>query len=265
MRVMNASQLYIGQEGRFGGKVVKVTNGTGRTRLEIATVPLDDGAVPLMHRPSVGRIIAQINGFVEPSDLKGQWITVVGPITGTEKGHIDKADYTYMVLQVNGYKRWRVVRQVSAPMGPPFGPWGWDYRYGSPWGPNTAQPRGVLRRHAGRHRAVGLTPRRCPGSLTPGAREACGNDGRNRFLTRPVENVPDAWRFTRHRAGLFRRPSFFPYHVIRESSVRLSIDYHGSSITRQMSASPSASLGGGRYRICAHLHLLSPIGTDSDV
>lgn len=132
VRVMNAPQLYIGQEGRFGGKVVKVTNETGRTRLEIATVPLDDGAVPLMHRPSVGRIIAQINGFVEPSDLKGQWITVVGPITGTEKGRIDKAEYTYMVMQVNGYKRWRVVRQVEAPMGPPFGPWGWDYRYGSP-------------------------------------------------------------------------------------------------------------------------------------
>ena len=94
VRVMNAPQLYIGQEGRFGGKVVKVTNETGRTQLEIATVPLDDGAVPLMHRPSVGRIIAQINGFVEPSDLKGQWMTVVGPITGTEKGHIDKADYT---------------------------------------------------------------------------------------------------------------------------------------------------------------------------
>ncbi|RLR18323.1 Slp family lipoprotein, partial [Sodalis-like symbiont of Bactericera trigonica] len=57
VRAMNAPQLYIGQEGRFGGKVVKVTNETGRTRLEIATVPLDDGAVPLMHRPSVGRII----------------------------------------------------------------------------------------------------------------------------------------------------------------------------------------------------------------
>lgn len=100
VRVMNAPQLYIGQEGRFGGKVVKVTNETGRSRLEIATVPLDDGAVPLMHQPSVGRIIAQISSFVEPSDLKGQWITVVGPITGTEKGHIDKADYTYMVMQV---------------------------------------------------------------------------------------------------------------------------------------------------------------------
>ncbi|MEN3259458.1 Slp family lipoprotein [Sodalis endosymbiont of Spalangia cameroni] len=135
VRVMNAPQLYIGQEGRFGGKVVKVTNETGRTRLEIATVPLDDGAVPLMHQPSLGRIIAQISGFVEPSDLKGQWVTVVGPITGTEKGHIDKANYTYMVMQVNGYKRWRIVREVSAPMGPPLGPWGWDYRYGSPWGP----------------------------------------------------------------------------------------------------------------------------------
>ncbi|WP_244267260.1 Slp family lipoprotein, partial [Sodalis-like endosymbiont of Proechinophthirus fluctus] len=64
---------------------------------------------------------------------EGQWITVIGPITGTEKGHIDKADYIYMVMQVNGYKRWRVVHQVSAPMGPLLGLRG-DYHYRSLWG-----------------------------------------------------------------------------------------------------------------------------------
>lgn len=40
VRVMNAPQLYVGQEARFGGKVVSVQNQQGKTRLEIATVPL---------------------------------------------------------------------------------------------------------------------------------------------------------------------------------------------------------------------------------
>ena len=41
VRVMNAPQLYVGQEARFGGKVVSVQNQQGKTRLEIATVQLD--------------------------------------------------------------------------------------------------------------------------------------------------------------------------------------------------------------------------------
>lgn len=41
VRVMSAPQLYVGQEARFGGKVVAVQNQQGKTRLEIATVPLD--------------------------------------------------------------------------------------------------------------------------------------------------------------------------------------------------------------------------------
>lgn len=48
VRVMNAPQLYVGQEARFGGKVVDVQNQQGKTRLEIASVPLDNGARPIL-------------------------------------------------------------------------------------------------------------------------------------------------------------------------------------------------------------------------
>ncbi len=48
VRVMSAPQLYVGQEARFGGKVVAVQNQQGKTRLEIATVPLDSGARPTL-------------------------------------------------------------------------------------------------------------------------------------------------------------------------------------------------------------------------
>jgi outer membrane lipoprotein len=56
VRVMNAPQLYVGQEARFGGKVVNVQNQQGKTRLEIATVPLD-AARDRLGEASRGRIL----------------------------------------------------------------------------------------------------------------------------------------------------------------------------------------------------------------
>lgn len=140
VRVMNAPTLYVGQEGRFGGKVINVINQQGKTRLEIASVPLDEGARPVLGEPSVGRIYADINGFVDPVDFRNQLVTVVGPITGTEAGKVGSASYTYMVMQVNGYKRWRLQQQIMMPPQPldpwfsgpgaypwraGYGPWGW--------------------------------------------------------------------------------------------------------------------------------------------
>ena len=71
VRVMNAPELYVGQEARFGGKVVEVLNQQGKTRLEIATVPLDSGARPVLGEASRGRIYADVNGFLDPVDFRG--------------------------------------------------------------------------------------------------------------------------------------------------------------------------------------------------
>ncbi len=135
VRVMNAPQLYVGQEARMGGKVVKVTNLNGRTRLEIAASNLDQSARPLLHQGSIGRLVAYVNGFLDPVDFTNQWVTVVGPITGSEKGTIGQADYNFVVVQANAFKRWRLTQQVMPPMGPPVSPWGWNGYYGPGWGP----------------------------------------------------------------------------------------------------------------------------------
>lgn len=123
-RVMAAPQLYVGQEARFGGKVVNVLNQQGKTRLEIATVPLDEGARPALGTPSRGRIYADVNGFLDPVDFRNQLVTVVGPITGTQKGKIGSAEYTYLVMQAAGFKRWRVTQQVVMPPQPIDPYWG---------------------------------------------------------------------------------------------------------------------------------------------
>ncbi|RJT47178.1 Slp family lipoprotein [Rahnella woolbedingensis] len=130
--VQGAPSLYVGQESRFGGKVVSVTNLQNKTRLEIATVPLDEGARPVLGAASRGRIMAYINGFVDPVDYRNQLVTVVGPITGVEKGKIGQTSYDFVTVNVNSYKRWRIQQQVVMPP-QPFGPWG--YGYGGPYDP----------------------------------------------------------------------------------------------------------------------------------
>ncbi|EIN75596.1 putative outer membrane protein [Escherichia coli PA10] len=137
VRVMSAPQLYVGQEARFGGKVVAVQNQQGKTRLEIATVPLDSGARPTLGEPSRGRIYADVNGFLDPVDFRGQLVTVVGPITGAVDGKIGNTPYKFMVMQATGYKRWHLTQQVIMPP-QPIDPWfyggrGWPYGHGG-WG-----------------------------------------------------------------------------------------------------------------------------------
>ncbi|MGT3207202.1 Slp family lipoprotein [Yersinia enterocolitica] len=124
-------KVFIGQEARFGGTVINVTNEARRTRLEIASVPLDSGARPILGEPSQGRVIAYVNGFLEPVDFRGHLVTVVGPITGVEAGKIGQTPYDFVVMNATGYKRWHIEQQVLMP--PMMDPWG--YRHPGMWGP----------------------------------------------------------------------------------------------------------------------------------
>lgn len=128
VQVMSAPELYVGQEARFGGRVVNIDNQQGKTRLEIATVSLDEGARPQLGEPSKGRIYADVSGFLDPVDFRGQLVTVVGPITGAVQGKVGETPYKFMLMQVNGYKRWRVTQQVVMPP-QPIDPWFWGGPY----------------------------------------------------------------------------------------------------------------------------------------
>lgn len=137
--VQNAPSLFKGVEGRFGGTVAAMVNERGRTILEIAAVPLDSGARPILGEPSQGRILATVNGFLDPIDFRGQLVTVVGPITGIHEGKIGSTPYRFVTMDANGFKRWRIAQQIIMPP-QPMGPWGpgpgWGRGpHGGHWGP----------------------------------------------------------------------------------------------------------------------------------
>lgn len=136
-RVLTDPKQFVGQQSRFGGKVVRVVNLDGKTRLEIATQPLDDGARPQLGAPSAGRIYADIPRFVEPTDVTNQYVTVLGTLRGTEKGKIGTLSYDFVVIDVQGFQRWHLTQQVSMPQ--PVQPWiyyGPTRRHPGYWEPN---------------------------------------------------------------------------------------------------------------------------------
>lgn len=145
--VQNAPEMYIGQEGRFGGKVISVFNEPNKTRLEIAVIPLNKfDAAPELDTASIGRIYAYVNRFLDPADFNGRYITVVGKITGEKQGKIGEIAYKYVTLDATGYQRWNIAQSVVLPPAPPWGygyygnpyyydhPWGYGYGYGYPGG-----------------------------------------------------------------------------------------------------------------------------------
>ncbi|QGX91360.1 Slp family lipoprotein [Tatumella sp. TA1] len=137
-RVMSAPQLYVGQESRFGGKVVRVTNRDNTTRIELMVQPLDEGARPILGAASLGRLYADVPSFIDPAELTNQYLTVLGNIQRVEPGKIGQQNYNFLVIAVTGYQRWHLTQQVmSPPM--PMDPWLWyGPRYGrrgfiDPW------------------------------------------------------------------------------------------------------------------------------------
>ncbi|MDU8924491.1 Slp family lipoprotein [Pasteurellaceae bacterium LIM206] len=124
---------------RLGGKVIAATALKTQTRVEVMSLPVASySAKPLMEADSDGRFVAYLNGFVDPADLKNQYITVSGTLKGKEKGSIDQAEYDYPVIQVKAYKRWHLAEAYRyddwdygwGPWGGMWGPWGsrWYHR-----------------------------------------------------------------------------------------------------------------------------------------
>ncbi len=76
----------------------------------------------MLGEPSRGRIFADVNGFLDPVDFRGQLVTVVGPIAGVVDGKVGSTPYKFMLMNATGYKRWNVVQQVVMPP-QPIDPW----------------------------------------------------------------------------------------------------------------------------------------------
>jgi len=148
----------------WGGKIIKTDNDVNRSAIYVLALPLNGSGQPVFYANSAGRFIASSKGFLDPEVYKdGQLITVAGTIAGLETELVQKANYTYPVLDIKQIHLWPVERRYYYdPYYYPYGywngyypdwwywgwypgwgwGWGWYYRGGWDWGRGAYHYRG---------------------------------------------------------------------------------------------------------------------------
>jgi len=122
---------------RWGGEIIKVEPKTDMTCFEILSRNLDASARPMSRDPSSGRFIACRAGFYDPEEFeRGRDLTVVGRVTGTDRGKVGEFDYAYPHVAADTIYLWpKRVPYVRQPYYDPFyGPWGYGPYWGAGWG-----------------------------------------------------------------------------------------------------------------------------------
>lgn len=92
----------------WGGVIVAAENLEERTRLEIVGYPLDRRSQrPLLEEAPLGRFLAYRDGYLETAEFgAGRRVTVRGTVTGTERGRVGEADYTYPTVRIEALELW---------------------------------------------------------------------------------------------------------------------------------------------------------------
>lgn len=134
-----APDEYAGRRVRWGGTILEVDNRERSTLVIVLARPLRDDGEPRAGADPSGRFIAEIAGFVEPTELPvDRSFTVVGPITGIRVRDVGEYPYPYPVVAATTRLLWPE-EEPTGPYYPYPGPWlspwhGW-YGYGPWYGP----------------------------------------------------------------------------------------------------------------------------------
>ena len=105
--VIQSPESFQNQGVRWGGNVVSVENQNNSTLIEIIGRPLVGQGRPDISRPSNGRFIAEIPGFVDPADYaKNRAITIIGNVNGSINRKIGNADYEFPKVTVASHQLW---------------------------------------------------------------------------------------------------------------------------------------------------------------
>lgn len=98
---------HAGQRVRWGGRIAAVENRSNETWLDIVARPLDSNGRPRAGDESLGRFLARVDGFLDPTVYaKGRQITVAGSIERALTRHIGEYPYIYVVVKADTIKLW---------------------------------------------------------------------------------------------------------------------------------------------------------------
>lgn len=108
------ANAYNGRFVTWGGSIIQTEVKEKVSLITVLAKPLDSYAEPRAVEHSLGRFIAQFDGFRDPALFAEQRsITITGQIVGTKSGKIGEYNYTYPVVQVTQYHLWPVKVRVD--------------------------------------------------------------------------------------------------------------------------------------------------------
>lgn len=103
----NKTLVEKGTSVTWGGEIVAVENFTGNTVLQVIAYPLKDSGEPRTDRASLGRFLADQQGFLEPREFRpGRRVTISGPLLGFQDREIGEAVLALPALDVQQLQLW---------------------------------------------------------------------------------------------------------------------------------------------------------------
>jgi len=119
---------------RWGGTIAKVENRQQQTRVEIVARELYDDGEPKQSDHSLGRFMAEIEGFLDPAIYAvGRNLTVVGTLSGITREKLGEMNYNYPVIKAESHYLWPLREEPCETCAPwyydPWYPWGPYHRY----------------------------------------------------------------------------------------------------------------------------------------
>lgn len=119
-----AADQHVGDQVRWGGRIVDTRPGSESTCIEILDQPLDGHARPMASDRAEGRFLACRRGFEDPAIFEsGRDITVIGRLTGFVEGQIGDFTYVYPRVEADTLFLWAERSQEL------FYPDPWRYYY----------------------------------------------------------------------------------------------------------------------------------------
>jgi outer membrane lipoprotein len=98
---------FIGQQVRWGGKIINVSSDNGHSTMEIEHFPLNRYGSPLINLRSQGTFIVQSDQFFDP-DLyqQGLLITFSGTIKSEITRTVNRKEYFLPIITSNDFHLW---------------------------------------------------------------------------------------------------------------------------------------------------------------
>ncbi len=106
-QVAQTPERYSNSDVVWGGRIVKVSNFSDHSEVELLAYPLDSSQRPKANDSGNGRFLAEMQGYVEPIDYPpGALMTVSGKLSGSRAGQVGQANYVFPLISVTQSHVW---------------------------------------------------------------------------------------------------------------------------------------------------------------